>query len=108
MKGGTGPAGGPAGTLRPWEKDALEAVRFGWGEAYMIGHDDERGFWAARRDRIGSLLTAVGPDELRRAITDDYAIKPVPREPAPGGDGNGGKPVLGTDPGAVMTGSPEP
>ena len=33
--------------------EALEAIRFGWGDAYVIGYDDERGYWAARRDRIG-------------------------------------------------------
>src|ERR1700728_2480923 len=92
--------------LKPWEEAALEAIRFGWGDAYLIGHDDERGYWAARRDRIGGLLTAPSPDELRRAIADDYAVKPVPREPAPGGR-DSGKPVLGTDPGALLTRSPE-
>jgi hypothetical protein len=90
------------------DQEALEAVRFGWGDAYLIGHDDERGYWAARRDRIGGLLTASDPEELRNAITEDYTVKPVPRGPAGSGDCNGGKPVLGADPGALLTGSPEP
>ena len=98
----------PQGTLTPWDQDALEAIRFGWDTAYLIGHDDERGYWAARRDRIGGLLTADTPDELRQAITEDYAVKPVPRRPAPRGARDGGKPVLGADPGALMTGSGEP
>jgi hypothetical protein len=66
--------------LKPWDEAALEAIRFGWGEAYMIGHDDERGYWAGRRDGIGGLLTAETPDGLRRAITEDYGVNPVPRD----------------------------
>lgn len=66
------------------DEDALSALEFDWGEAYMIGHDEERGWWAARRDRIGSYFTAPGPEELREAIRGDYDLKPVPRDlPAP-------------------------
>jgi len=65
--------------LRPWDRNALDAIRFSWGDAYEIGHDDEHGFWAARRDRIGGLILAGGPEELRRAVADDYAGRPVPR-----------------------------
>ena len=85
---------------------ALEALRFGWGDAYEIGHDDERGYWAARRDRIGGLLTADTPDELRQAITEDYAVKPVPRKPAARGGRNDGK-ALGADTGSLLTESSE-
>lgn len=66
--------------LRPPGEDALDALRFGWGGAYMIGHDDERGWWAGRRDRIGGLLTAPDADGLRGEIAADYALKPVPRD----------------------------
>lgn len=62
------------------EDHALEALRWDWGEAYLIGHGDEHGWWASRRDRIGALITAVGPDELRAQIRADYNIKPVPRD----------------------------
>jgi hypothetical protein len=62
------------------DKDALDALEFDWGEAYMIGRDDERGWWAARRDRIGGYFTAPGSDELREAIRVDYDLKPVPRD----------------------------
>jgi hypothetical protein len=92
---------------RPQDGHELEALRFGWGDAYLIDFDVERGYWAARRDRIGSLLTAASPDELRQAITEDYAAKPVPREPAARGRRDGGQPVLGADPGALLTGSSE-
>jgi len=88
--------------------DALEALRFGWGDAYLIGYDGERGYWAARRDKIGGLLTAKAPDALRDAIAGDYAVKPVPREPTARGGRDGGKPVLGADPGALLTGGVEP
>jgi hypothetical protein len=87
---------------------ALEALRFGWGDAYLIGHDDERGYWAARRDRVGGLLTASDPDGLRDAITGDYAVQPVPREPAARGGRDGRKAFLGADPGALLMGSAEP
>jgi len=108
-------AGGPSaekpaedGLLCSVDEAALEALRFGWGDAYLIGHDDERGYWAARRDKIGGLLTAGNPDELRQAITDDYAIKPVPREPAALGGHDSGQPIFGADPGALLTRSAEP
>jgi len=106
MSGDPG-AGQPQSTLTPSERDALEAIRFGWDTAYRIGHDDEHGYWAARRDRIGGLLTAATPDELRQAITEDYAVKPVPREPARRARGDG-EAVLGADPGALLTGRSEP
>ena len=48
----------------------------------MIGRD-ERGWWAARRDRIGGYFTARGPDELRAAIRADYGLEPVPRDVSP-------------------------
>ena len=78
-------AGGAAGD-RTADDEALEALRWDWGEAYLIGHDDERGWWAARRDRIGSLLIGADPDALRAAIRADYALKRVPRDSATTGD----------------------
>jgi len=58
----------------------LAALQFNWGEAYLIGCDDEHGWWASRRDQIGGLLTEAGPDELRAAIIADYGLKPVPHD----------------------------
>lgn len=57
----------------------LAALRWDWGEAYRIGHDDVRGWWARRRDGLGGDITAPGPDELQRALREDYGLKPVPR-----------------------------
>jgi hypothetical protein len=54
------------------------------------------------------LLTAGDPDELRNAITEDYAAKPVPREPDALGGRDSGKLILGADPGALLTRSAEP
>lgn len=63
---------------------ALEALRFHWGDAYEIGEDDENGWWAKRRDGIGGLITAADPDELRRLIYADHDLMPVPRDFGPG------------------------
>jgi hypothetical protein len=79
MTGDAG-AGQPQSRLEPWDEQALEALRLGWGEAYEIGYDDERGWWAARRDRIGGLFTAADPEALRDYVREDYGVKPVPRD----------------------------
>jgi hypothetical protein len=63
----------------------LEALRFHWDTAYQIEIDDEHG-WRARR--LGSQrgwLTAANPDELYKAIREDYSFQPVPRTFTPGG-----------------------
>jgi len=58
----------------------LGQLRWHWGDAYLIGRDDERGWWAARRDQIGVYLTAPGPGELGQAIRADYAARPMPHD----------------------------
>lgn len=73
------PQAARAGTGADGEQ-ALSALRYGWGDAYLIGCDDERGWWAARRDQIGGYLTAHDPDGLWTAIHEDYDLKPVPRD----------------------------
>lgn len=61
------------------DDDALKALDFDWGKAYIIGC--EHGCWqAGRRDSPGHLLTAPSPDELRAAIRADYELRPVPRD----------------------------
>jgi hypothetical protein len=56
------------------EDHALEALRLEWGEFYLIGYDDERGWYAARRGLIGVLLTGEGPGELRAAMADEQVL----------------------------------
>ena len=62
------------------DEQALAALQWNWGSAYLIGYGDEHGWWAARRDQIGGLITGDSPDELRTAIVDDYTLLPVPRD----------------------------
>lgn len=53
-------------------EEVLEALRFDWSGFYLIGFDDECGWWATRRGQIGDYFTAHGPDELRAALADDF------------------------------------
>ena len=94
--------------LSAWEAHALEALRWDWDTAYLIGHDDEHGWYAGRRDKIGALITAHDPDSLRREIAANYALKPVPREPRPRREIQTAGRVLGAEPGELLTGSAEP
>ncbi len=73
-------AGRTAASTGTADREALDALIFDWGEAYIIGRDDKGCWWAARRDCIGHLLTARDPVELRAGIRADYELKPVPRE----------------------------
>jgi hypothetical protein len=61
------------------DEQELAALQWNWGEAYLIGYDEDHGWWASRRDQIGGLLAESGPDELAAAIRADYTLKPVPR-----------------------------
>lgn len=65
----------------------LEELRRDWGEAYLIDRDAERGWWAARRDQTGTLLTAPDADALHAEIRADYGKRPVPRGAAVTGQG---------------------
>lgn len=68
---------------------ALDALRWNWGDAYEINLAD--GLWSARRrDERGGPLEAGEPEDLRKAILDDYTAMPVPRD-------SGGEPI-GLDP----------
>ena len=60
------------------DEGALAALRFGWGEAYRIGWDPVRGWWAQRRDDLGG--DTENAEELWQAIRRDYDFKTVPRE----------------------------
>lgn len=61
----------------------LKELRRDWGDAYLIDHDPERGWWAARRDQTGTFITAPDHETLRAAIRADYEKRPVPREITP-------------------------
>jgi hypothetical protein len=64
----------------------LDALRHEWDGAYEFGLGSD-GFWARRRDGLGGALVNEDPGELRRMVSDDYAMYP-PRRP-PGGSGTG-------------------
>jgi hypothetical protein len=66
------------------DEHELAALQWNWGEAYLIGYDDDHGWWASRRDQIGGLITGDSPDELTAQIRADYELKPVPRGLAAG------------------------
>jgi hypothetical protein len=70
-------AGGGTGTA---DEQVLHALRFGWGEAYRIGWDEQRGWWAQRRDNLGGDITAGDPDELWTQVYADYQLRAVPRD----------------------------
>lgn len=59
------------------EADALEALELGYGAAYRIGYGEEHGWRAVRRDGLGGFLEAGGPGELRAAMDEDCALRPV-------------------------------
>jgi hypothetical protein len=63
-------------------EQALNELRWHWGDAYLIGYDEQRGWWAARRDQVGALLSAADADKLHQVICDDYDAKPVSRDVA--------------------------
>jgi hypothetical protein len=63
----------------PGDEEALDALRFHWGDAYEI--EAPGGRWRAkRRDGLGGWIEAPDHDALSPAIAGDYAVKPVPRD----------------------------
>jgi hypothetical protein len=59
---------------------ALAELRWGWGEAYRIGWDSVRGWWANRRDGTGEDIKATDHDALWAAIFANYTTSPVRRD----------------------------
>jgi hypothetical protein len=58
---------------RTAEEQALDALRLDWGHLYLIGHEEAHGWYASRHGRVGAYLAEDTPDELRAAMTADYA-----------------------------------
>jgi hypothetical protein len=50
----------------------LGVLRLLWDDEYLIGHNDEHGWWASRRGVIGHILTASSPEELGQMLGDDF------------------------------------
>ena len=50
----------------------LDVLRLLWNGEYLIGHDDEHGWWASRRGVVGHILTASSPEELGQLIGHDF------------------------------------
>jgi hypothetical protein len=67
-----GQAAPQAAPSKTSDEQALDVLRLLWAEAYLIGHDDEHGWWAARRGVTGHILTANTPEELGQALGDDF------------------------------------
>jgi hypothetical protein len=61
------------------DEQALAALQWGWGEAYVITRDDNE-YHAKRRDGLDGTITEETADALWAAIWEDYSLKPVPRD----------------------------
>jgi hypothetical protein len=57
---------------KTFDEQALETLGAAWGDLYLLGYDDDHGWWSSRRGRVGGYLAEDTPDELSRAITDDF------------------------------------
>jgi hypothetical protein len=76
---GMPPGGIPPGPAARDGGEALETLRYHWGDAYDIGVGG--GQWTARRrDGLGGILADPAPGGLRERITADYEAMPVPRD----------------------------
>lgn len=68
------------------EDQVLDALRHDWDGAYEVGVGLD-GYWARRRDGLGETLIDEDAGELRRMVSEDYAVYP-PRI-RPGGSRTG-------------------
>lgn len=71
-----------ATAVRTPEEQALQGLRYGWGDAYEISIDAEGTWRARRRDKLGGAITSDDPEALATEIFADYSLKPVPRDPS--------------------------
>ena len=60
------------------EDQVLDALRLGWGDIYEFGVGLD-GFWARRLDGLGETIIDPDPGEVRRKVSEDYAMNP-PRD----------------------------
>jgi hypothetical protein len=67
-----------------WD-EPLDALRWHWGDAYLI-HFFEPGTWVAQRRDSHETMSADSPVDLREKIVADYTAHPVSRQVAPGTD----------------------
>lgn len=70
MTAGEPPAQAAAG-MTPGEEQALGVLRALWEPEYLVGYDEEHGWWASRAGVTGHLLVAPGPEELSRELAGD-------------------------------------
>ena len=59
------------------EDQVLGALQHEWDGAYEFGVGLD-GYWARRRDDLGETMIDQDPGELRRLISEDYAVYPPP------------------------------
>jgi hypothetical protein len=72
------------------ESADLGALRWHWGEAYVIANP-EPGVWLAERRDTHETLRADTPTSLRDRILADYFARPIPRQaPADAANVSGG------------------
>ena len=57
------------------EDQVLDALQHEWDDAYEFGVGLD-GYWARRRDDLGVTLIDEDPVELRRMVSEDYAVHP--------------------------------
>jgi hypothetical protein len=62
-----------------WD-EPLEALRWHWGDAYLIHYIETAGKWVAQRRDSHATISAESAGELRDLILADYNDRPVPRQ----------------------------
>jgi hypothetical protein len=50
----------------------LDVLLLLWEDEYLIGFDEDAGWWASRRGLVGHIMTAHTPEELGQALGGDF------------------------------------
>lgn len=50
---------------------ALEVLRLFWEPEYLVGYDDEQGWWATENGVVGRILIASSAEQLGRLLGDE-------------------------------------